>query len=136
MKRIVFFCVFSVLLCVGFACTSGKPIHSEPVVQDDQLQVFKDSVSCLNVKVDQLTFMAATYETYLVAYENDRMATADSICVLNDSINSLNARPLMTKTQFIDLYRYERVKKYYRICVNNPTQWKFIKGWLKRAIEE
>jgi hypothetical protein len=137
MRKIVLCLVFCVLF-VGFAgCTSGRPVqHTEPITQADYLQVLKDSVEKLNTKVNKLTFMATTYETYLVAYENERIAKDDSIRLLTDSVNKLNSRPLMTKAQFLDLYRYERVKKYYRICVNKPTQWKYIKGWLRRAIEE
>lgn len=136
MRKIVFLVVFSVLF-IGFACTSGKPIQQTvPVTQADYLQELKDSVQKLNLKIDKLTFMASTYETYLVAYENERIAKDDSIRLLTDSVNKLNQRPLMTKAQFLDLYRYERVKKYYRICVNKPSQWKFIKSWLRRAIEE
>lgn len=136
MRKIVLCFVLSVLF-VGFACTSGKPIQQTvPVTQADYLQVLKDSVAKLNTKVNKLTVMASTYESYLVAYENNRVDLCDSIRLLTDSLNKLNARPLMTKAQFLDLYRYERVKKYYRICVNKPSQWKFIKSWLRRAIEE
>lgn len=136
MKNIVFYCVFSCLLSVGFVgCTSGKPIHSEPVLHDDQLQVLKDSVFNLNMKLDQLTYLATTYETYLIAYENDRMNTIDSIRVLNDSVNKLNNRPLMTKQQYLDLYKYERLLKYYNICKSRPVNWKYYKGWSTRVFE-
>ncbi len=134
MKRIVFFCVFSVLLCVGFACTSGKPIHSKSVTTDD-LQVLEDSVTSLNLKLDQLTFLAATYETYLIAYENDCITKADSIRLLTDSVNKLNNRPLMTKQQYLDLYKYERLLKYYNICKSRPVNWKYYKGWSTRVFE-
>ncbi|MEA4981424.1 MAG: hypothetical protein VB066_01775 [Paludibacter sp.] len=135
MKKSVFLCVFSFLLCVGFACTAGKHIHSEPVLPDDQLQVLKDSVLSLNAKIDKLTFMVTTYENYLVAYENDRINNDDSIRLLIDSINELNSRPLMTKKQYIDLYKYERLLKYYNICKSRPVNWKYYKGWSIRVFE-
>ncbi|MDD2996357.1 MAG: hypothetical protein PHP99_09125 [Paludibacter sp.] len=142
MKKVVllspFFLGVLVLMCVGFAgCTSGRPVqHTEPVTQADYLQVLKDSVQKLNMQVDKLTFMAATYETYLVAYENERIAKDDSIRLLTDSVNKLNARPLMTKAQFLDLYKYERLLKYYKICKARPVNWKYYKGWSTRVFEE
>lgn len=32
-------------------------------------------------------------------------------------------------------YRLERVRYYLNICLRNPTQDKFLKGWVRRAIE-
>jgi hypothetical protein len=62
-------------------------------------------------------------------------ALRDSIRELNDSITYLNSKPLMTKAQFIELYKFGRLNKYYRICRNNPTQWKYYKGWTVRVFE-
>ena len=138
MKKVVFPFLFGVLvLCVGFAgCTSGRPVqHTEVIAQADYLQVLKDSVQKLNMQVDKLTFMAATYETYLVAYENERVAKDDSIRLLTNLVNELNARPLMSKQQFMDLYKYERLLKYYKICKARPVNWKYYKGWSTRVFE-
>lgn len=138
MKKVVFPFLFGVLvLCVGFVgCTSGKPVQqTQSITQADYLQVLKDSIQNLNIQVDKLTFIAATYETYLVAYENERIAKDDSIGLLTDSVNKLNARPLMTKAQFLDLYKYERLLKYYKICKSKPVNWKYYKGWSTRVFE-
>lgn len=32
-------------------------------------------------------------------------------------------------------FKIERVRKYYNICKANPTQDKFLKGWIGRAIQ-
>jgi hypothetical protein len=94
-----------------------------------------DSTAFYKAKCDSLTTLAITYEKYLIVYENNTQGLGKVIAHLNDSISKLNNRPLMTKDQFLDLYSYERVKKYYYICINKPSQWKFIKPWLRRAIE-
>ena len=135
MKRVVFCVVFCVLLCVWFACTSGKPIHSEPVTQADYLQLLKDSVSKLNAEIEMLTSTAATYEKYLVVYENERVIVIDSIELLIDSINKLNQRPLMNKQQFLDLYKFERLLKYYKLCKARQVNWKYYRGWSTRVFE-
>ena len=57
------------------------------------------------------------------------------IALLNDSIVKLNQRPVMTKQQFILLYKYDRLLKYYKICKRKPTQWKYYKGWSIRVFE-
>jgi len=57
------------------------------------------------------------------------------IALLNDSIAKLNQRPVMTKHQFIQLYKYDRLLKYYKICKRKPTQWKYYKGWSTRVFE-
>ena len=59
----------------------------------------------------------------------------DSLTILKDSITKLNQRPVMTKAQFVNLYKYERLEKYYKICKRKPTQWKYYKGWSTRVFE-
>lgn len=54
---------------------------------------------------------------------------------LQDSIRKLNARPVMTVEQFVKLYKYERLERYYRICKKKPSQWKYYKGWSTRVFE-
>lgn len=58
------------------------------------------------------------------------------IVLLRDSISDLKDRPLMTSEQFLTLYKYERLNKYYQICKKNPTQWKYYKGWSIRVFEQ
>lgn len=41
-----------------------------------------------------------------------------------------------TKTQlFLSNYKVEKVRFYLNICDKNPTQVKFLRGWIKRGIE-
>ncbi|HEY5508405.1 MAG TPA: hypothetical protein VIK29_07035 [Paludibacter sp.] len=125
MKKIMILLLVSILI----SCTQTKPVV-------ENMPVHIDSTSYYKAKCDTLAYMVVAYETAIVNYENNETGLGKVIAELNDSIQKLNYRPLMTKAQFMDLYRYDRVKKYYRICVNKPTQWKFIKSWLARAIED
>lgn len=61
---------------------------------------------------------------------------SDSISKLNNIIDSLKAKPIMSQEQFLKLYKYESLYKYYRIVVNNPSQKKFFWGWSKRVFEK
>lgn len=36
---------------------------------------------------------------------------------------------------FVSDYKVERVRHYLNITLRNPSQTKFLKGWIKRAIE-
>ena len=60
---------------------------------------------------------------------------SDSLALLKDSIAKLNSSS-MTEEQFIKLYKYESLYKYYRIVKNNPSQKKFFWGWSKRTFEK
>jgi len=59
----------------------------------------------------------------------------DSIAILKDSIVKLNKRPVMSADQFVRLYKYDRLLKYYKICKRKPSQWKYYKGWSIRVFE-
>ena len=133
MKRVIF--VSLCLLVLGLVgCTSCKPIKDS--VDNSYVKQLEDSIVRLNCTIDTLNLAVVTYESYLVAFTNQAIGHIDSIGLLNDSIKKLNERPLMTKAQFLDLYKYERLLKYYKICKNNPTQWKYYRGWSTRVFEE
>jgi len=74
---------------------------------------------------------------------SQKSTQTDSYAVLNhrilelqDSIVKLNKRPVMSVTQFVNLYKYDRLLKYYKICKRKPTQWKYYKGWSIRVFEQ
>jgi len=72
-----------------------------------------------------------------VATKSDIVSTLNAkIVLLNDSIVKLNQRQVMTKQQFMQIYKYERLLRYYKICKRKPTQWKYYKGWSKRVFEQ
>jgi hypothetical protein len=49
--------------------------------------------------------------------------------VQKKTIDSLNTE------LFLSEFRVERVRYYLNICIKNPSQDKFLKGWIKRAIQ-
>ena len=130
MKRVIL--VSLLLLFVWLTSTSCKPVK----IDNGYEKSLEDSIVKLYSKIDTMTLALATYETYLIALANQEILATDSIIYLNDSIKRLNEIPLMTKAQFLDLYKYERLFKYYKICKNNPTQWKYYRGWSTRVFEE
>lgn len=36
---------------------------------------------------------------------------------------------------FLEKFKVTKVRKYLKICIHNPSQDKFLKGWIKRAIQ-
>ena len=58
------------------------------------------------------------------------------ILELQDSVSLLKKRPVMSVEQFVNLYKYDRLLKYYKICKHKPTQWKYYKGWSIRVFEQ
>jgi len=77
-----------------------------------------------------ICFSQKTTQTDSYAMLNHR------ILELQDSIIKLNKRPVMSVDQFVKLYKYDRLLKYYKICKNKPTQWKYYKGWSIRVFEQ
>ncbi|HZK67970.1 MAG TPA: hypothetical protein VFC36_00075 [Paludibacter sp.] len=101
---------FMVLILVLFlGCTSNSQVESTKYIdQGDYIVLLKDSITKLNCSLVQSW----------------------------DSIAALNQRTIMTEAQFITLYKYDRLNKYYLICVKNPTQWKYYKGWSIRVFTQ
>lgn len=50
-----------------------------------------------------------------------------------DSVQMENRE--LKKKLFIANYKVEKVRYYLNICLKNNSQTKFLKGWIKRAIE-
>jgi hypothetical protein len=73
--------------------------------------------------------------SYQFGYSQNIHSHTDSIAILKDSIVKLNKRPIMTNDQFIKLYKYEQLYKFYLICKRKPSQWKYYAGWSRRTFE-
>ena len=71
-----------------------------------------------------------------LGYSQHKSIPKDSVAILKDSIVKLNKRAVMTNEQFIKLFKYEQLYKYYRICKKKPSQWKYYKGWSTRTFEQ
>jgi|SRR5665647_3661623 len=100
--------IFSFVIIMMFGCTSNSQVKPQIIDQGNYIVLLKDSVKALN----------------------------GSVTLLNDSILKLNRRAVMTSDQFIKIYKYERLYKYYRICANKPSQWIYYKGWSIRVFTE
>lgn len=118
MKKLALFLI-AVMLGMMFlvACFAPKPAV---VLKSDYLKL-QDSIESIEL-------------------ENQRSLRSirilrDSVVIMQDSIEGLLIRPMMTEDQFVQLYKFERLEKYYRICKKNPVQWKYYKGWSIRVFE-
>jgi len=60
----------------------------------------------------------------------------DSVKVLRDSICKLTQRPVMTAQQFIMIYKYETLLKYYKLTKSRPTNKKYYYGWSARVFDK
>lgn len=84
------------------------------------------------------------YDTLLVQHTDQLFIHIDSI----QQLNILNARKThkidslqhltdsLSKALFLSNYRIHQARYYLKICVNNPSQTKFLKGWMNRALNE
>ena len=76
------------------------------------------------------------YESLLSDYYMLDSINKDSIKILRNTIDTLKAKPIMSEEQFLKIYKYESLYKYYKIVMNNPSQKKFFWGWSKRVFEQ
>lgn len=129
MKRLFYFMV--VLLTV-IACSSNT--KTKPITQQDYLVLLKDSCHQLKAQLDSTTTLARTYESGLIAQQNEIISQENQIAILQDSIYRQSLK-IMKKSQFIELYKYKRLLKYYNLCKKKPDYWKYYKGWSIRVFE-
>lgn len=77
------------------------------------------------------------WDSVAVASLPNTSASTDTVATLSDvrpaacqdTIDSLRT------ALFIEKFKVTKVRKYLKICVHNPSQDKFLKGWIKRAIQ-
>ena len=105
--------------------------------------VKSDRYSDLKARCDSLLVRDSTNksETYLFVSQLNELQKSDSIksdsiSKLNIIIDSLKAKPMMSEEQFLKIYKYESLYKYYKIVINNSSQKKFFWGWSKRVFEQ
>jgi hypothetical protein len=88
---------------------------------------------CSNSKIKSPQYI--DQGSYIILLKDSIQKISTSNVLLSDSIVKLN-KSVMNTNQFIEIYKYERLLKYYQICVNNPTQWAYYKGWSIRVFTE
>lgn len=112
-KLLLILVLFSTLF---FSCSSHQPdALIEHKLKDQEFYIDILSDSCNNL-VQEIQMQDSII-----------FQLQDSILVLQKNI--------MTEENYIRAYKYERLLKYYRICKNNPSQWKYYKGWSIRVFE-
>lgn len=128
MKQIILF----LIIAMAVSCTATIP------VPDNQKKIteLRDSVNMLTGKLDTAYYMIESYENGLIFQQNNIRYQDSVIQSLTDSLMYYRAKPVMTPTQFINLFKYERILKYYYLCEKKPSNWVYFKGWIRRAITE
>lgn len=129
------------LLCMVAILSNCKP--SQEVVSKSEYMALQDSIQLYNVKI---TSLAAEKEkmkdsTEVIRQDQERTLRClrtlkDSVVMMQDSIENLLIRPMMTNDHFVMIYKYLSIKKYFLICEKNPTQYKYFKGWVIQVIQE
>lgn len=94
-----------VLLMLLASC--AKPTTQQPIVIHDTVYLPPTKVIC-----DTAYIPVVEVDTVFISNKNDSLI-----------------RRLNTAT-----YKLARVKYYLRICNRNPSQDKFLRGWLNRAV--
>lgn len=102
-----------VFVCIGLlSCKmDGRELHTEK-------QEFSDLV---HTRIDTVFVEKIVIDTFYIKTGN-----CDS---LKRVVSELNDK------LFVSNYKIERVRYYLNIAINNPSQDKFLKGWVRRAIE-
>lgn len=77
--------------------------------------------------------MAMNGQTLKKSYFPNRI---DPVQVLRDSIRKLNQRPVMTEKEYIEVYKYETLLKYYRLTKSRPSNKKYYYGWSARVFDK
>jgi len=103
----------NLIIVIAFLFISCKPASTEPV---NDINTEPTSVLVLHKCPDPIIIRDTIYLT----------KQFDSLQIViknkNDSL-------------FVERYRLERVKYYNRIAQNNPSQMKFLVGWINRAVK-
>lgn len=84
------------------------------------------------------------YDTLLLQHTNTLFIHIDSIQQLNITIAHERLKHArseviidsLNKALFLSNYRISQAKYYLKICKRNPSQDKFLKGWMNRALNE
>lgn len=122
MKKLLF--LFGLLLFnfFFFSCSKQQDPIIEHKLKDQEFYIGILSDSC-NGLVKELQLQ----DSIIDFLSNSLFALKDSMAILKKNA--------MSEDNYIRAYKYERLLKYYKICKNNPSQWKFYKGWSIRVFE-
>jgi len=95
-------------ISIMFSCNQKKPCPAYPdIIRVDTVEV--------PVPVSSADLSTIDFRSY-----------QDSIVKVIDTLKT---------NLFISEYKVEKVKYYLSIVLRNPSQEKFLKGWIRRAVE-
>ena len=86
----------------------------------------------IQTKTDTLTLCDTIniIDTFYVEYKK-----TDTVFIQNTDTIILGNCDSLKERLFVSDYKLQRVRYYLNIAINNPSQTKFLKGWIRRAIE-
>lgn len=124
----------TVLLLVLFSCKNnktepGQNYYNYPEPPTESVLMLQKSLDSQKQKYDIL------YQQLIKFNDYDRqLSVRDSLKRSNDSLNVVNnklGKELLHKKLII-----ENAKTYLNIVNKNPTQQKFLRGWMNRALNQ
>ena len=92
---------------------------------------YTESIYILNQKIIQCD---NNYEVLFDENAQNKLYR-DSFLIIKKSFDDISNKKIMTEQDFINLYNYKTVYKYWKICKSNPSQKKYLMGWLNRIFE-
>lgn len=98
-------------ICLFFINCINKPV----IVSDNECIVVNDTIRDTIIDVQYSNYIKTQYQHKL-----------DSVIKEKDSIN---------RELFVNKYKLNRVNYYTNIVDKKPSQLKYYKGWIKRAIK-
>lgn len=122
MKKIIAF-LFLIIMAIG--CDAPK----ETVSNETTGTFYTDTFYKPAPMQQELNTRVFVCDSTLNARDIQIVALRDSMAKLKATKDSLGDQ------LFIAKYKLERVKYYVSICMKNPTNDKFLKGWVRRATE-
>lgn len=108
------------------SCANGKPCaESHP---KSEPQIIEQPVSAAELhRIEDSIFTIHNYKVDELILENQLLQTkVDSMQITSDTL----ARRLLHARLMIENARY-----YLKIAIRSPSQDKFLKGWMRRALE-
>lgn len=116
--------LFLIILCL--CAISCKPKVTVPREPDAMLRERFDSVSReLNIAKDSIIYLNKSLELEKQKYE-----------VTVSNLNSCDSTNTVLRSDlFVANYKLGRIKEYNEIVRKNPSQVKFLRGWINRVLE-
>ena len=135
MKKLILF--VGVLLCV-ISCSAQVKTDSVNLIE--KVKVLTDSIQKQNEMISILAEVSHGYKNALTVSEN-KLLTKDFEIKYRDSVIADLKLKVMNESRFVQLYKYQRLLKYYNLCKSKsgvPFKSKYAKyynGWSTRVFE-